>query len=135
MTDEQKLSIADLRRHGFGYRKIASRLGMSDNTIKSYISRSNIVSLPIIPETEDGICNQCGADLSEIKGRKNRKFCSEICRRSWWKSNNNLINRRAWYSLVCAGCGKTFKSYGNNKRKYCTHKCYISNRFKKGASL
>ena len=129
MTDEQKLSIISLRKNGFGSRKIAARLGMSDNTVKSYIRRSGI-SAPCNPtENKEGVCHQCGMDLTNIKGRKNRKFCSETCRRNWWKSNNNLINRRAWYSIVCTRCGKTFKSYGNNKRKYCSHNCYIYDRF------
>ena len=30
------------------------------------------------------------------------------------------------------GCGKPFTVYGNSKRKYCSHECYIRNRFKGG---
>ena len=130
MTGERKQAIDDLRRSGLGYRKIAARLGMSDNTVKSYIQRSGIAAIPAAEEKQTDGCLQCGADLA---GRKSRKYCSDACRRAWWKTNNHLSDRRAWYSLFCAGCGKSFLSYGNDKRKYCGHGCYIRDRFCKEA--
>jgi len=33
------------------------------------------------------------------------------------------------YPAVCVRCGKEFLSYGNRKRKYCSHDCYIKARF------
>lgn len=35
-------------------------------------------------------------------------------------------------SFTCAECGKPFTAYGNSKRKYCCHTCYIAARFKGG---
>ena len=32
----------------------------------------------------------------------------------------------------CRECGKPFTAYGNSRRKYCSHECYIRNRFKGG---
>lgn len=43
-----------------------------------------------------------------------------------------LFYRKAFYPLICAECGKEFLSYGNRKRKYCSHACYIKARFQKG---
>ena len=132
MTGEQKQAIDDLRRSGLGYRKIAGRLGMSGNTVKAYIRRNGVAPAPAAePEQLTGFCPQCGADLSLTKGRKGRKFCTEACRRAWWKAHDNIIDRRAWYSCVCAGCGRAFQSYGNDRRKFCGHGCYIKSRFYK----
>lgn len=133
MTGKQKQAIDTLRRGGLGYRKIAARLGMSDNTVKSYIRRGGVTPIPATEEKQTDCCLQCGTDLVELAERKSRKFCSEACRRAWWKANSHLSDRRAWYSLFCTGCGKPFTSYGNNKRKYCGHGCYIRDRFGKEA--
>ena len=133
MTNEQKRILVDLRHSGLGYRKIAARLGISENTVKGYIRRNGITpTSAAAPGTTAGYCPQCG---SQIEGRKGKKFCGEPCRRAWWKANNSLIDRRAWYDLVCAGCGRNFRSYGNDKRKYCDHGCYIRDRFERGAAV
>ena len=129
MTGKQKRIIENLRQGGLGYRKIAARLGMSENTVKAYLRRNGSVA----EEKQIEGCPQCGADLSEISERKSRKYCSDACRHAWWKAHNNTIDRRAWYSCVCAGCGKEFESYGNKQRKYCGHDCYIKDRFNKEA--
>jgi hypothetical protein len=33
----------------------------------------------------------------------------------------------------CACCGITFNTIGNSKRKYCSHACYITERYGKEA--
>lgn len=42
MTDAQKENIRYLRGEGLGYRAIASRLGISENTVKSFCRRNFI---------------------------------------------------------------------------------------------
>ncbi|MEY8390446.1 RNA polymerase subunit sigma-70 [Lachnospiraceae bacterium] len=130
MTDAQKENIRYLRGEGLGYRAIAARLGISENTVKSFCRRSGLTGIAK-PEPAH-VCRQCGQPLVESPKRKGRKFCSEACRRAWWKEHAELIDRKAFYSLFCAECGKEFLSYGNQKRKYCSHACYIKARFKKG---
>ena len=39
MTDEQKYAMENLRCQGFGYKKIASEIGVSESTVKSYFQR------------------------------------------------------------------------------------------------
>jgi len=134
MTGEQKKSIIELRKQGLGGAKIAARLGLSANTVKSYIKRNGLqASSGTVNETQGTQCPECGAVIADTKGRQDRRFCSTACRLAWWAANRNLLNRRAWYTLVCAGCGKEFQSYGNDKRKYCGHGCYIRARFGKVA--
>ena len=39
MTNEQKAEIDVLRQKGLGYKKIAAKVGISENTVKSYLRR------------------------------------------------------------------------------------------------
>ena len=140
MNDEQKKKIVELRLNGQSYSKIASKLGVSVSTIKSYCVRNNVFAFNSEDETRNTMnskkgkeneCGFCGKFLTRSRIGQHKKFCSEECRRNWWKSNNNKINRKAWYISNCAGCGIEFKSYGNKNRKYCSHACYIKKRFQK----
>ena len=42
------------------------------------------------------------------------------------------VKQKAVYTFTCQECGKEFTAYGNAKRKYCSHSCYIAARFKGG---
>lgn len=130
MTDAQKENIRYLRGEGLGYRAIAARLGISENTVKSFCRRNDLTG--VASKEPPQVCRHCGQPLSKAPKRKERKFCSEACRRVWWKAHPELIDRKAFYPLTCAECGKEFLSYGNRKRKYCSHACYIKARFGKG---
>ena len=44
MTDEQKPQIITLRRDGAGYGRIAARLQISINTVKSFCRRHSLVA-------------------------------------------------------------------------------------------
>lgn len=131
MTDAQKGTIADLRRRGLGCRKIAARLGLSENTVKAHLRRNGLRKA----EKSAAVCKNCGEALPD-GARKSRKFCGEACRRAWWKKHAALSDKKAWHDRVCAGCGKTFKSYGAaaEKRRFCSHDCYIDFRFKREAA-
>lgn len=63
MTDYQKTQIMKLRAEGLGYGKIAQRLGISLNTVKSYCRRNNvngdIVSIDVIVPAFSGEVTQC----------------------------------------------------------------------------
>ena len=41
MTTQEKQMIASLSENGLGYRKIAAQIGISENTVKSYLKRMN----------------------------------------------------------------------------------------------
>ena len=108
MTLEQKNAIESLRSQGLGYRKIALKTGVSENTVKSYLRRSPVVSSSSILEEaveadvavevnedrETKPCHFCGEPVPQNPGRKEKKFCSS--------------------------------------RKYCSHACYINGRFHSG---
>lgn len=83
------------------------------------------------PQTdgEEKCCLSCGVTLVILPGRKRKKFCSDACRMKWWNSHKYLIKKKAVYEFTCAYCKKPFTAYGNAGRKYCSHKCYIEDRF------
>ena len=39
------------------------------------------------------------------------------------------MNRKAVSTHQCKCCEREFTSYANDKRKYCSHECYIKHRF------
>lgn len=79
-------------------------------------------------------CQYCGIEVFQNPGRKQKKFCTDKCRNLWWNSHLYMVNRRAMYECECLHCKKTFVSYGNKNRKYCSRECYIAGRFGKGRS-
>lgn len=121
MTDEQKRTVEELRANGVSYTKIGALLGLSANTIKSFCRRR---------DTDKLFCRNCGKALEQIPKQKAKSFCSDWCRRNWWHSHRDRIRKRALYCIRCANCGRHFESYGNKTRKYCSHACYIADRFK-----
>lgn len=128
MNQLQANEIIRLRCKGLGYTKIAQELGLSENTIRSYCRRHGLNAEAL---KNTSFCEQCGKAIVQKAKCKPRKFCSDTCRTQWWNSHLEQVNRKAIYSFICAYCGKPFESYGNRRRKYCSHDCYIKARFGK----
>lgn len=139
MTEGQKTQIANLRGEGYGYVRIAQALGISENTVKSFCRRKKLTgkaaSQTMSAMTKDGnyFCLCCGKEVAQTPGRKEKKFCSDRCRNKWWNSHLDRVKRKANYEFICPQCRKPFTAYGNAKRKYCSHECYIAHRFGGGA--
>ena len=129
MTGEQKALVSNLRANGVGYGTIAKRVGLSENTVKSFCRRNGIPDMAPVKSTEIHKCRLCGATVPQIPGRKEKKFCSDACRNKWWNTHLDLVDRRATREVTCQYCGKMFLVYGKRERKYCSHACYISHRF------
>ena len=124
MTDNEKSSIINLRSRGMGYKAIAAELDVSKEAVRSYCRNHNLNG--IVGE----ICPECGKAVIQIKGRKKMRFCSAVCRQNWWNKHPDAVIRKAVYTFSCAGCGREFTAYGNAHRKYCSHSCYINDRYK-----
>lgn len=129
MTDEQKLMIEEYRRKGVGYKQIAKELKMSSNSVKSYCRRNKLSNEDLKKDDGEFSCEQCGTIIHQIKGRKRKRFCSDKCRNQWWNSHLDQVKRKAVYEYDCPVCGKPYSVYGNAKRKYCSHACYVIGRF------
>lgn len=136
MNDMQKSQIAAMRADGVGYVKIAKALGLSENTVKSFCRRNSLTDVEAAhsaPVTENAdkahFCPCCGKPVEQTAGRKEKKFCSDKCRMEWWNTHRDEVRHRNGREIVCPGCGKTFEAYGGSDRKYCSHECYITDRF------
>lgn len=128
MTDAQKEQIKQMRKQGIGYMKIGQELGIPHNTVRSFCRRNGLDGTLTLDFAR---CKQCGRIIRSIPNCKPKKFCSDACRTAWWNSHPKEVKRNAVYCFTCAYCGKNFKAYGNKKRKYCTHACYIADRYGK----
>jgi len=129
----QKRQIQDMRQQGFSLSNIAETLGLSRNTVKSFCRRNEVIACDAsedtgIEENKD-ICKHCNTPLSQRSKQKPRRFCNDKCRHAWWSRHRNFLNKKALYHIKCEYCRKEFDSYGNSKRKYCCHACYIAARF------
>jgi len=141
MTKVQAALIRQFRLDGLGYKAIATRLGLTRDIVRNFCKANKlegygpVAKLNFKEQIYSGkACLHCGKEISQPFTGRPKKFCSDGCRREWWKSNPEAVNRKetAIYHLVCTRCGQEFTSYGNKNRKYCTHNCYIKARFWEG---
>lgn len=131
MTNEQRMIVSALRAQNMGYGAIARKVGISENTVKSFCRRNakRVKQERQNISTGEHRCLCCGAPVAQNAGRKEKKFCSDKCRNRWWNAHLDQVDRRAVRQITCVGCGKTFSVYGQAARKYCSHECYIRHRF------
>lgn len=135
MTDAQREQIRVMRDQGMGYTAIARTAGLSKDSVKAFCRSHGLSGVrgdntaPV--EVEVQLCACCGKPFVQTPGRKKRRFCCDECRVRWWNSQPDQVKRKALYHFVCPVCGKEFTAYGNG-RKYCSHPCYITARFRGG---
>ena len=128
MTNEQRMIVSALRAQGMGYGAIARKVGISENTVKSFCRRNAQKEDKPVTGAGEHRCLCCGAPVAQQAGRKEKKFCSDKCRNKWWNAHLDQVDRRAIREVICANCGRTFSVYGRTERKYCSHACYIQQR-------
>ena len=101
MTKQEIETLNLMRSHDKSATDIAIALGLSVNTVRSYIRRH---------PPEDAVrigCRRCGKPILQVKGRKAKYFCSDRCRNAWWNAHPEQVQRKAYYRLTCEYCGKT----------------------------
>ena len=132
MTDQQKKQIMAMRLRGDSHAVIADALGLSRNTVKSFCLR-NLRPEPLEVQAAPaltGTCAQCGKGFTLCPGHRQRRFCSDQCRMTWWNAHRDLLKSKAKVEHTCASCGKHFMGYERQRRKFCSHACYIAYRYK-----
>lgn len=136
MTDVQAVQIKELRMNGAGYRAIATMLGLSRDTVRNYCKANGMEGFAQATAqnlrerlAEGKACLCCGKEIIQSGNGRPRRFCSDKCRRQWWKTHPEAGKRKAVYTKTCVRCGNVFEAYGDNRRKYCNHDCYIKDRF------
>lgn len=139
MNSEEIEKLKLYRRQGYSYDKICKLINVSKSTVAAYCRRNDIKPIAHVKESktieqekdENVFCKYCGIELIQPKRGHVKKFCSEACRRSWWKEHQYALNKKAYYLITCKNCNKLFESYGNKNRKYCCHECYVMDVFTK----
>ena len=131
ITNSQKERISHMRLEGESYAGIADALGLSRNTVKSFCLR-NLRPEPLEVQAAPaltGTCAQCSTGFVLCPGHRQRRFCSDRCRMTWWNAHRDLLNSKGMVEQTCACCGKHFMGYERQRRKFCSHACYIAYRF------
>lgn len=113
--------ILKLRMKGYGYKKIATELGISINTVKSYCRRHNV-------QAKQDKCEMCSATIEHTAGARKKRFCGDKCRYAWWNAQRTAVNGS--FSTQCLYCGKEILSFKSKNRKYCSRECYAKARVK-----
>ena len=137
VTQQQREQIASLRASGTSFGKIATTLGISVNTVKSYCKRNPIPAAPastpapVQPERV-AYCPQCNAILEQSPGHRQKRFCSAKCRTAWWKAHPEQMERKKLFQVECRHCGTVFLQYGSRPRKFCSRGCYLAHRHAQG---
>ena len=134
MTNEQKARITTLRHDGIGYATIAAMLGISKEAVKSFCRRNALTGNTASSPPPEGLCRNCGAEIVQNPKARKKVFCSPDCRNTWWKAHPQPFMTADKFRYTCVHCGKLFTAYGTATRKYCSHACYITDRFKGGAA-
>ena len=130
MTNAERDCIIRYRQSGKSCAEIARVLGLSANTVKSFCQRNRMApstqaELSALSET---VCLCCGEKIEILPHRKTKRFCSDACRYAWAYSHRILGPQNA-IQKQCAACKKSFFSYPSSHRKYCSHGCYIADRY------
>ncbi len=114
------LKIMNLRRAGWGYKRIAQEMGCTRDEARNICQAHNVTP-------EDGMCEQvCAWCGSAMPGRTRRAiYCSSACRRAAWRT----LAQADGPTKRCAACARPFHPGDKPSRKYCSHACYIKSRF------
>lgn len=139
MTNEEQERIVELRLKGLGYKAIANEIGtISKESVRYYCKTHGLSgSASLVTMNYDlhrempNHCKNCGVKLVRNTHSGVKLFCSDACRRSWWKNNpdRDAQSKKKRYECKCTYCHGTFISYGKPDRKYCSRECYVKHRF------
>ena len=100
MTEQQKITIRNLREQNFSYIAIARAMSLTVSTVKSYCQRNGLAgnrkesfkyqadNLKALPT----LCRCCGSQIFQKEKVKRRIFCSDECRVTWWNSLRNWLS-------------------------------------------
>lgn len=123
MTKEERIKAVAMREEGISQTEISKILGVPYSTVKSFFNRHGI-------NGSHTVCENCGKTITQTPHKKKRRFCPDKCRWDWWNNHTEESDRKAYYSQICAYCGKEFTFYGYAKRTYCGRACYAKARQK-----
>ena len=143
MNAEMARQITELRHKGLGYKSIAIVVGTSRENVRYFCKTHGLagdvekIKATFKDENVPSRCKFCGKRIERNPKSGKKLFCSDECRRAWWKQHpeKSVHSQEATYTFECAYCKRYFSAYGNKFRKYCSHDCYVMDRFWKNGNL
>ena len=127
MTREQKTQLIQLQRQGFSSHEMADFTGLNANTIRSFFSRQGTVTIE--STSRDNVCAFCHAAITNRTLKRDRRFCSDLCRSRWWNAHRAELKTYD-QERICCYCRRSFQTYG--PAKYCSRECFFLSRRKQG---
>lgn len=121
MTQIEKDRISEMLRSGKSPAEISDKLGISYNTVKSFLRRNK-------PAVEKPVCPNCGEPLVFTPHKKKKKFCSDKCRMHYWNTHPQEMNLTNATTIQCEVCGKDVLSYRKKPRRFCSRACAVKGR-------
>lgn len=131
MTEKQIKQINAMRNRGATYSEIAVATCLSESAIKSYCWRHKIQVVEKKSDEHNSsiLCPNCKVVIIQKPKQKPRRFCSEKCRTTWWNKNRKIANKSKMLNIACDFCGIEFEKLNSSSQRYCSHNCYIKDRF------
>ena len=121
MNAEMARQITELRHKGLGYKSIGIVVGTSKENVRYYCKTHGLdgdveqVKMQYREQrnTPDN-CKYCGGHIDRKPHSGKKLFCSDECRRLWWKKHPEEANHgdAATYECRCAYCKRVSYSYG-----------------------
>lgn len=96
MTNKQKKYIRDMRIEGKGYNTIANALFLSRDSVRDYCKRNGLAGNGAVVHLNaefdvknHRVCKRCGKTLLHVPGKRKKTFCSDYCRKQYWRENHD----------------------------------------------
>ncbi len=96
MTEKHKKYIKNMRIEGHGYKTIANALFLTPGAVKDYCKGhglggyGKVVRLNSEADIQNhNICRRCGKQLRHMPGKKKKIFCSDYCRKQYWRETHD----------------------------------------------
>ena len=90
---------------------------------------------PDISEFLDSVskrfCPECGKPVADSDFGRQRVFCSDDCRKAYWKKHKRFEDWESYEKLTCPVCGRIFYGRKDQHRKYCSHACAFEDTWKR----
>ena len=89
LSKNEQEKISNMRRLGFGYRRIANFLGLNPMAVKYYLGKTWTGEEEISTSISiKDLCPNCGIPVVQTPHKRRKIYCSDKCRlQSWHKKN------------------------------------------------
>ncbi len=78
-----KREVTRLKKAGYGFVKIANTLSISVKDVRAICKEIDV-------ELLNGNCKNCNANITSVKGKKIKQFCSNRCRWDYWNNKQKV---------------------------------------------